>query len=334
MRLGDLEPANPFLLAPMAGYTDQAFRKICRGLGAALVYTEVVSADGLHYGGRKTFHLLQADPSERPLGVQIFGADDDRLVEAARRVERLERFDLLDLNMGCPVRKIVRKGAGAAMLRDPERIAVSVRRVVESVDLPVTVKMRSGWERDDEAGLEAARAAASAGAAAVTMHARPWRRKHRGEADWEILRRLAGELPVPLIGNGGVRTAADAVRMLEETGVQAVMIARGAIGYPWIFRESVDRWRGREPVPPTLEEIRETMLRQIDLTCRMFEERERPDPEKNAAIHFRKHAIAYFKRLPGYREFAPRVRKMVDRESARREVIEQIDRVARTKNPA
>jgi nifR3 family TIM-barrel protein len=323
-RLGEIPLSSPFLLAPMAGYTDRSFRRICRELGAGLVYTELASADGLYYGGRKTWEILESDDRERPLGAQLFGVDTDRLVHAAREIGKTGRFDLVDLNMGCPVRKIVRRGAGAAMLRDPGLVESYVARLVGAVDLPITAKLRTEWEPGDGAGLAAARAAERGGATAVAMHARGRRRRHRGAADLDALARVREELRIPVIGNGGIRVARDALEMMRRTGVAAVMIARGALGYPWIFREAVALSRGREIGRPSLEERRAMILRHYDLTLEAYATRSRRNPEFAASVHFRKHAIAYFQRLPGYTEFAPRVRLLVDRDSTRREIEQQL----------
>ena len=233
--------ATPFLMAPMAGVSDAAYRMMARAGGAALAYSEMVSVAGLHYGGAKTWELVIPHSPEPEVAVQLFGSDPAQFAEAATLVsERLgEQLALIDINMACPVPKVTRKGEGSALLDDPQRAAAIVRACVEHASVPVTVKIRSG-RRTGESELAPAFAAAmeQAGALAVAVHGRTASQLYRGEADWGVVRRVVEAVGIPVIGSGDVRCAADAVRMLDETGATAVMVARGTYGNPWVFDDA------------------------------------------------------------------------------------------------
>jgi tRNA-dihydrouridine synthase B len=251
--------SNNVLLAPMAGVTEAPFRAICKRLGAGLTYTEMVGAKALHFNprGRKTEELLMLSPLETPCAVQLFGADAGIMAERAAGI--VERFGddvaLIDINMGCPVAKVVAKGEGSALMRTPALAAGIVSAVVAACDVPVTVKIRAGWNADEVNAVEFGRAMEAAGAAALAVHGRTRSQGYRGAADWDVIAAVKAALGVPVIGSGDVFSAADAKAMIERTGVDAVMIARGAQGNPWIFREAralIDR--GETVEPPTWEE--------------------------------------------------------------------------------
>jgi len=247
--IGGIRLEHPVVMAPMAGVTDLPFRLIARELGAALVYSELVSAKGICYGNRKTLKLLEIDPKERPVGLQIFGGDPAVMAEAARQVA--ERGpDLLDINMGCPVPKITRNDEGCALMLDPERAGRVVRAVVEAVDLPVTAKIRKGWDETQVTAPAVARELEKAGVAAIAVHGRTREQFYTGRADWNVIREVKRAVDVPVIGNGDVFTPQDAARMLEETGCDAVMIGRGCLGDPWIFRRVVHFLETGELLPP------------------------------------------------------------------------------------
>ena len=233
LTLGQAE-LGTLLLSPMAGVTNRVFRRLCRRMGADTVYTEFVSGDGLIRESETTVELMRFSADEHPIGVQLFGSDPVVLADAARRVAATGP-DLIDLNFGCPVRKVVRRQAGAALLTDLGLLGEIVRAVVGAVDLPVTIKIRAGWDESRLVYVEATRIAAEAGARAVTLHPRTRVQGYAGRADWSRIAHLVSESPIPVIGNGDIFTPLDARRMLEETGCAAVMIARGAIGNPWIF---------------------------------------------------------------------------------------------------
>lgn len=246
---------HPFLMAPMAGVSDAAYRLMARAGGAALAYTEMVSVAGLHYGGAKTWELVEPDASEPDVAVQLFGSEPAQFQEAAGLVtERLgERLALIDVNMACPVPKVTRKGEGSALLDDPKRAASIVEACVSATDVPVTVKIRSGRRTGEpEVAPDFARAMEQAGAAAVAVHGRTASQLYRGEADWGVVARVAAAVRVPVIGSGDVRSADDAVRMLARTGATAVMVARGSYGNPWVFGRAQRMHEGDVSDEPTL----------------------------------------------------------------------------------
>jgi len=249
MTLGNLTIDPPIVLAPMAGVTSMPFRLLCRRAGAGLVCSEMVSANAIAHGSRKTDDLLVSCPGERPLSVQVFGADPSLVAAAAQYCESAGA-DAIDINMGCPVRKVVRIGAGAALAADPDRAVACARETVRAIKAPVTVKMRSGRVCGDESYLDLARRLADVGLAAIALHARAASQEYRAQADWSAISRLVEVLPIPVVGNGGVLAAEDVSRMMRETGCAAVMIGRGALGDPFIFRRAAHLLAGR-PAPST-----------------------------------------------------------------------------------
>ncbi len=291
--LGTLVLDGPAILAPMAGYTDSGFRLLCREEGASLGISEMVSAEGLLRSVRSASRLLRVADGERPLGVQLYGPEPARMAEAAAAVEELVAPDLIDLNMGCPVKKVVRKGGGAALMRDQARAVEMLEGVRAAVSCPVTAKIRAGWSADERNAPEFAAALQDAGCDAVTVHARTRTQFHTGDADWALIRQLREELTIPVIGNGGVRTGADARRMLETTGVQALMIGRAAIGAPWIFREVAAACRGETAPPPSAGEIRRTVGRHLDALIAANVEAGLDGAEGRACAHFRGHLVKY-----------------------------------------
>lgn len=249
MRIGNVTVEPPIVLAPMAGSTCMPFRLLCRRAGAGLVCSEMVSANAIAHGNRKTDGLLVTCDDERPVSVQVFGAEPEVVADAARRAEA-EGADIIDINMGCPVRKVVRAGAGAALLADPERAVRTAEAVVRTVKAPVTAKIRAGCRHGDRSYIGLAQRLADIGAAAITVHARTATQGYRSPADWSAIARLVEHVPVPIVGNGDVRTPEDAARMMEETGCAAVMIGRAALGDPFIFHRMA-RLRAGDAVAET-----------------------------------------------------------------------------------
>ena len=296
LRIGPIALEAPVMLAPLAGISDAPFRLLCREQGAASVCTELVSADGLARGSRKTLRYLDFFPAERPMGVQLFGSDPGVMAEAARIVCDLPaavRPDFLDLNIGCPVHKVVTREAGAALLCNLPRLEAIVRAVVGASTLPVTAKTRCGWDNTLRNGVEVTRLFERCGVALVAMHARTRAEKFDGPADWEMVRAAQAAVSIPVVGNGGVTSAREARRLLEETGAAGVMIGRGAFGNPWIFRETRALLeRGEELPPATPRERITTCLRQL----RLLAERRL---EVHAVHEMRKHVAWYVKGLPG-----------------------------------
>lgn len=284
---------HQLLLAPMAGVSDEALRTLCREQGADLTYTEMVSAKGLSYANEKTRHLLSLAPVEDQVVVQLFGHEPDTMASQAAWVEGEMGNTLayVDINMGCPARKITSKGDGSALMKDPERASAIVRAVVAAVDHPVTVKFRRGWAEGDETAPEFAQRMEDAGAAAVAVHGRYAEQLYRGSADWGVIGRVKQMVSVPVVGNGDVRSGADAVALVERTGCDAVMIARGAEGNPWLFAQAKAALAGcPEPALPTLDE-RIAMARRH---ARLLSER-----EGRSIVRMRKHAMWYMAGLPG-----------------------------------
>jgi nifR3 family TIM-barrel protein len=267
VRLGPLTLPNRYFLAPLAGVSDWPFRLLCREQGASIAHTEMISSHGLVYGGDQTLSYLERPQDERPFAIQVFGHDPDVLAAGARvAVEKYGPVDAVDINMGCPVKKVCNHGAGAALLQNPAAVEKMVRKVVDAVGpLPVTVKLRAGWDEHTKNAPDAARACEQGGAVAVGLHPRTRAQMYRGRADWDLITRTKRAVGISVWGSGDLFTAEAAHRMLRETGADAARIARGACGYPWIFRELIALERG-EPVPEvTLHEWRAMILRHVDL---------------------------------------------------------------------
>ena len=243
MRIGTVELKNRFILAPMAGVTDLPFRLLCAGQGAGMVCMEMVSAKAVTYHNKNTAFLMQSDPAERPVSLQIFGSDPDIMAEAAAMIEPLP-FDILDINMGCPVPKVAGNGEGSALMKNPELAGKLIEKVSRAVKKPVTVKMRKGFDEAHVNAVEMARIAEECGAAAVAVHGRTRDQYYSGNADWNIIREVKEAVRIPVIGNGDVTGPKSAERMLNETGCDAVMIGRAARGNPWIFRDLAEYFGG------------------------------------------------------------------------------------------
>jgi len=246
LRIGGVELPNNLILAPMAGVSDLPFRLLCREMGAGLVCMEMISAKAISFNNRNTEELMRTDERERPVSLQLFGNDPEIISEMAARIEE-RPFDILDINMGCPVPKIVKNGEGSALMRDPRLVYEIVRRTASRIRKPVTVKIRKGFSEESVNAVEVALAAQEGGAAAVTVHGRTREQYYAGEADWEIIRAVREALTIPVIGNGDVHDAASARAMQAFTGCDGIMIGRAARGNPWIFREILADREGAEP---------------------------------------------------------------------------------------
>ncbi|MCI8403147.1 MAG: tRNA dihydrouridine synthase DusB [Lachnospiraceae bacterium] len=296
MRIGSCEIVFPVMLAPMAGVSDLAFRLLCREQGAGLVCTEMVSAKALYYArgmkNKATDELMESCPQERPLMLQLFGSDPELMGEMAAQVED-GPWDIIDVNMGCPVPKVVRNGDGSALLKDIPRIERIVSAMTKAVRKPVTVKIRKGFELGDDCACEAARAAEAGGAAAVTVHGRTREQYYGGRADWECIRRVKEAVRIPVFGNGDVTSGALAARMFDETGVDGIAVGRGAKGNPWIFREIRSYLKnGTVPGRPSPQEVGEMIVRHLK-----GEMETKPEPV--AVREMRKHVAWYTAGLPG-----------------------------------
>lgn len=234
MHIGTLNLDNPFILAPLAGYSDLAFRLLCREYGAGLCFSEMISCHGLHFRQQNTLDMLKTVPAERPVAMQLFGAEPEIMGEAAAMLSYYP-IDLIDINMGCPAKKVIKKGAGCALMKEPALAAKIIQAVVKNSAVPVTVKFRSGWNHQAIIACDFARLAQENGAAAVTVHARTWSDGFSGSADWHIISQVKQAVSIPVIGNGDITSHSDGLQMLAETGCDGVMIGRAALGAPWIF---------------------------------------------------------------------------------------------------
>ncbi len=325
LKIGDVTLKFPILLAPMAGYTDMAFRKVCLGFGAGGVYTEVANAVSMLRNSKPTLHLLYSTDDEHPIAGHIYGCDPSVMAEAARITEATGQFDYIDINCGCPVRKIVRKGSGAALMKNPRLMGEIVSAVRKAVALPVTVKTRIGFYDTDINIDETARIVEDAGACALAIHARTAEQGHAGPALWEHILRVKGRAAIPIIGNGGIKTPEAAIEAMD-TGVDGVMIARGAVGSPWIFRQIHQLLNGDEPSVPSLAEKKELILSHLDdlIELKVIEAQHRKKkvtPEQSAVLHFRAQLYRYLKGSPRFREVKTRLQFLMTREG----VIETID---------
>ncbi|HJU72104.1 MAG TPA: tRNA dihydrouridine synthase DusB [Gemmatimonadaceae bacterium] len=285
---------TPLILAPMAGVSESPFRRICRRFGADVVVTEFLSAEGIRRENPATIAKLRFGEDERPIGVQIFGAEPDAMREAATLVTEVFQPEFIDINFGCPVKKVVRRNGGSGCLKDLDLVQRVIRAVIAGTHLPVTVKIRSGWNDDLRDPVAIALRCQDAGARALALHPRTRTQMYSGAARWDEIAAVVAALDIPVIGNGDIKTAADAARMWRQTGCAAVMIARGSFGQPWIFRETRALIEGT-PVPatPNVNERFAVALEHARLAA-AYE----PDP-RGAAIEFRKHLGWYVKGLPG-----------------------------------
>lgn len=308
MQLARLQLDNPVLLAPMAGITNLPYRRIMKRFGAALVYSEMVSANGLIRAGRKTFDLVRSSPDEKPLGVQLFGDDPEVLARGAELLS--EDADLLDVNCGCPVNKVIRSGAGSALLRDPRKIGLIVASIRKVTDKPLTIKIRSGWDRGSICHLEVGRIAAAEGADAIILHPRTRSQGFGGQADWAQIAELKQAIPVPVIGSGDITTPDDALRMLKQTACDGVMIGRGAYGNPWLISNILRRLAGEVEQWPTPEERLAVALEHLEYHCACF------GPEKTV-FDMRKHLCWYARGLPGAAGFRQQVNRLASIEEQR-----------------
>lgn len=292
MNIGNVKLDNPYILAPMAGVTDLPFRLLCKEQGAGLLCMEMISAKALIYGNRNTKQLLEIHPEEYPVSLQLFGSDPEIMSEAAKRIED-RPFQILDINMGCPVPKVVKNGEGSALMNDPGLVRRIVEKVSRAIQKPVTVKIRKGFDDQHVNAVEIARIAEDAGASAVAVHGRTREQYYSGKADWDIIRQVKEAVSIPVIGNGDVVSGSSALAMMEETGCDGVMIGRGAQGNPWIFSDLLEYERtGKLRPRPGVDEIREMMLRHARLQIRY-------KGEYLGIREMRKHVSWYTKGLPG-----------------------------------
>ena len=296
-KIGNVEIKNKIVLAPMAGISNTSYRKIIKEMGAGLIYAEMVSDKAICYSNEKTFDLLKMDESERPIAQQIFGSDLESFVEAAKKIEETMHPDIIDINMGCPVPKVaVRAQAGSALLKNPDKVYEIVSSIVKNVSVPVTVKIRSGWDEKNINAVEVAKKCEEAGASAIAIHGRTRSQGYSGKANWDIIKQVKNAVKIPVIGNGDVTSCYKAKEMLDYTGCDAVMIGRGVLGNPWLIKECVDYLENnKEP-----EQI--SFLEKVNMMKKHYTLLTQDKNEKAALLEIRSHIIWYLKGMPNNKE--------------------------------
>ena len=308
-KIGSVEIENQLVLAPMAGISNTSYRKIIKKMGAGLIYAEMVSTNAITYGNEKTYSLLKMDESERPIVQQIFGSDIKTFVTAAKLIEKTMHPDIIDINMGCPVPKVaVHAQAGSALLKNPQKIGEIVKAVVESVSVPITVKIRSGWDEKSINAVEVAKICEKNGASAIAIHARTRSEGYSGKANWDIIKEVKENVNIPVIGNGDITSPKLAKKMLDETGCDAVMIGRGALGNPWIFKRCLEYLKSGKIIaePSNIEKI-EMIKEHYNL---LKEDKN----EHIALLEIRTHALYYLKGMPESKIYKERICKTKNKE--------------------
>ena len=305
IKIGDVELENNVFLAPMAGITDKAFRKIVKEYGAGLTYTEMASAKALYYQDKKTEKLINTEAEKRPIAVQIFGSEPKIMAEAVRKLER--EADIIDINAGCPAPKVVKNGDGSKLLLNVELLGEIVEQVKKATTKPVTVKIRTGWDEEHIIAVQAAKIIEQAGANAITVHGRTREQFYSGKADWNMIKEVKQNVKIPVIGNGDIENLEDAKEMFETTGVDAIMIGRGSLGNPWIFRDIIQE----KEQPVSGKEKWETIQKHIDLAIE-------DKGERNAIKEMRKHLAWYLKNLKN----AAKIRDKMNQLETKKDVID------------
>lgn len=292
MKIKDLTLKTPLVIAPMAGITDYPFRQILREYTDGLIYTEMISDKGLNYENKKTLEMIKITDNERPISLQLFGGDVQSIVKAATYIDQNSNCDMIDINMGCPVKKVLKTGGGSDLLKDPKRVYDIVSSVVKAVKKPVTVKMRAGFDQENINYLEIGQLIEKAGASAITLHGRTRSQLYQGKANWEYIKDLKANVNIPVIGNGDINSVDDAVHMLAETNCDGIMIGRGILGNPFLAREIEHYLKTKERLaPPTADEKIMVALKHLKLSVDYY-------GEKNGVVQMRSHGAWYLKGLP------------------------------------
>lgn len=309
MKIDSLKIEPAVFLAPMAGVSDYPYRQLVREMGVELIYTEMVSSKGYQYANKKTIELIEFNKGENgKIAVQIFGEDPSFMAEAAKGISEEFDIDIIDINMGCPARKIIKNGAGSALMKDSNLSFEIINAVVRASKVPVTVKIRSGWDKDNINAVEIAKTAEAAGAAAVAVHGRTRNQFYKGKADWDIIKRVVDSVAIPVIGNGDIFSAKDAEAIFEKTNCDGIMIGRGAQGNPWIFKEIMKYLNtGKLVDPPSNPEKIEMSLRHLQLAVNYY-------GEKKAIPIMRKHISWYLKGMPNASEIKNKVNQLTKKD--------------------
>lgn len=291
--IGNVKITNQVVLAPMAGVCNSAFRRICKEMGCGLIYAEMVSDKAISYNNKKTIDMLYMTEEERPITQQIFGSDKESFVTAAKYIYENMHPDIIDINMGCPVPKVaVRSQAGSALLKDPDKVYEIVKAVVESVPIPVTVKIRSGWDNNHINAVEIAKIVEKAGASAICVHPRTRSQGYSGKADWNIIKEVKSNVNIPVIGNGDIKTPEDAKKMLDFTSCDAIMIGRGVLGNPWLISNTINYLENKDTYNVTLED-------RINICLKHLKYLKELKNDKLATLEIRNHVSWYFKGIHG-----------------------------------
>ena len=301
-KVKNIEINNRIVFAPMAGISNESFRHIIKEMGAGLIYSEMVSNMGIIYNSKNTLDLLKINDYERPISVQIFGSDTDSFIKAAKYVCENIKPDILDINMGCPVPKVaLRSQAGSALLKDPNKIYEIVKEVVNISNIPVSVKIRSGWDNDSINCVEVARLIEKAGASLIAIHPRTRNQGYSGNADWSLIKKVKESVNIPVIGNGDIKTIYDAKRMLDETNCDAVMIGRSTIGNPWFIKECIEYIENNNVID------KPTYKQRVDMILKHYNLIKENTSERKAILDIKTHALAYLKYIPGCKELKTKI---------------------------
>jgi tRNA-dihydrouridine synthase B len=325
IQLGPFQLEHPFILAPMAGITNSPFRRLMRRMKSSMVVSELVSANGIEYASERTLDLLRFHEEERVIGLQIFGESTERLVKACQLIEKMGA-DFVDLNLGCPVPKVVKNGAGSAMCRNPLQLGKTLEEMVKSVKIPVTIKIRTGWDSESRNALDVVKAATDAGVTWVAIHGRTRAQGYSGEADWDLIGNVKAKSSIPIIGNGDITTPEVAVRRVKDYGVDAVLIGRGALRNPFLFEQCWDLWKGESYKIPEASRYIDLITQQQVMLHETYKN------PRSSMIHARKFLAWYSAGFPGASVFRSKVFHIPEPDDLWREAREFFERSSRERD--